>query len=434
MTTPVPFYRLIVGSAHFFTANEAERKKLDADGVMDKGITCTIWSTPSPELVPLFRLVGPGGMWHCYTTSKTDLDAYVAKGYAQEGNAGFVYEKAGTNLLPLYELASPTEDDFVYTCSKIENDLFVSQGYVAKGIACYVAAPIVTPAQIAQVKSNLANLQQFIDYLEPKGNSRISTAYADFNEPQSNAASAVGSLLLGCAVSAMGFALPAGGGAALGFLTGLIKIWERSSGSGPSGGFGPFQAEFTDTCTKSHAKCADAAADVLGNWNLQFEIDGKPYRVSDLANTTFPAEIDITFDPAAAKALKAFDVQLWTAMMRKYCMIISGGNGLGIMVNGSQEKPPLATIAEQYGATPGAMFFTYVWTEQPGGGAAYWLIFPYQLNIRGYNPNNGINKDMYTHIFMDSTPGTVINASALFKRQDVFTTLVIPGSPKWPRT
>jgi hypothetical protein len=88
MPSLTPFYRCLIGSKHFYSANAQECS--NAGGHVESSLGY-ISTQPQTGLAPLYRLYNGGSYDHFYTTSADERDTAATNyGYSYEGIAGYV--------------------------------------------------------------------------------------------------------------------------------------------------------------------------------------------------------------------------------------------------------------------------------------------------------------------------------------------------------
>jgi hypothetical protein len=87
-----PFYQLVKGNDHFYTANPSERNLVLSRGFQDGGVAGYIATSQMPGTVPLYRMVSTRTPLHFYTTSQQEVNSAQSIGYRMEGIAGYVWQ------------------------------------------------------------------------------------------------------------------------------------------------------------------------------------------------------------------------------------------------------------------------------------------------------------------------------------------------------
>lgn len=141
----VPLFRLrrATSDDYFYTTDPGRRDVLQGDGYVYAGICCQVFAREVEATTALFQLRHTPTGRHFYTTSAMERDAAVQQlHYISEGVAGYCYPSDGPQppgSQPLWRLIKPGVHHF-YTTSATERDQYVENGYRIEGIACYVPA------------------------------------------------------------------------------------------------------------------------------------------------------------------------------------------------------------------------------------------------------------------------------------------------------
>jgi Repeat of unknown function (DUF5648) len=134
----IPVYRLVQGTAHFYTTNAGERDYVVANlGFTYEGVAFQAMSAPTAGYSPVYRLRTQTNR-HFFTSSISERTNMVATyGHAYEGVA-FYMPNANTGSVPVYRMLTPNGRHF-YTSSTVERDYAQSLGYVSEGIGFYAS-------------------------------------------------------------------------------------------------------------------------------------------------------------------------------------------------------------------------------------------------------------------------------------------------------
>lgn len=171
-----------------------------------------------------------------------------------------------------------------------------------------------TDADIARVRTNLANMQAFNDYLYDHGNPLIANAYALLSEQNTDKGMAVVVNMMESAFWAMAAVEGAGpvGAFAANTLCGILNAW--TNGAPP-----PDMAQsFADLIQRFEAASVDVDTqlavyhdDPAAYWDQTFTYDGQTCTLGDLASGDFPAETDPEFFTLMDPCLYALDQFIW---------------------------------------------------------------------------------------------------------------------------
>ena len=160
----VPVYRFYNSgtSAHFYTANEAERDLLiaSASAFQYEGAAFMVSPVPQAGLAPVYRFVNTSTGVHLYTISETEraLIQSSLPVYELEGVAYYASQTSGTGLTPLYRFYQQNQKFHFYSALYTERDELISNAcaYRYEGPAYYVFdANAVSDPPAAKVRSTV---------------------------------------------------------------------------------------------------------------------------------------------------------------------------------------------------------------------------------------------------------------------------------------
>jgi hypothetical protein len=285
-----------------------------------------------------------------------------------------------------------------------------------------------TPAQIAQVQSNLQNMQALNDYVYNQGQSRVLNAYLLLSEQDnSDPGLVIGLNILEGAFWAVGSELGPIGNFLASFLSGMVSWWASNTPPSLNSTFASLLLRLQATSLAVDQQLATYYQNVAANWNVQFTYNGQTQTLSNLANITVPAETDPTFETLAAAALFALDQQIWKTVMQANFVITlwEMSSGPDIMP-GSQNDPPVSWDEGFIAANP-AYYNTWTWHNSSGcGDTSGWLINEFNIGTgAGVFHDGSMSNDACAYLFIDSADGVVINPNGLFHRVTVFDGLEI---------
>ena len=288
-----------------------------------------------------------------------------------------------------------------------------------------------TPPQIAQVQSNLKNMQAFNDYVYNQGgNSRILNAYlllsqADDHDP----GLAIGLNVLEGVFKAIGGMFGPAGMFTSNFLSGMLSSWADSANTPPNLNttFASLDIRIQQTSLQIDTQLATYYQNVADNWNVSFTFDGQTVTMADLSTFQFPPETDPDFETMAAAAILGMDRMIWTTVMVANYVVtyyILGGGPL--IFPGRKDVPPV-DWDEQFIAEHPAYYHTWSWHDSQGcGDTTGWLINEYNIGTGANIYVDGSMSDAAcAYLFIDSADGVVINQNGLFARKTVFNNLGI---------
>jgi len=286
-----------------------------------------------------------------------------------------------------------------------------------------------TPAQIAQVQSNLTNMQAFNDYVYNQGgSSRITNAYLlmtiqDNNDLGLN----IGLNLMEGMFWAVGGMLGPIGNFAASFLSGMLSYWADSENTPPS-----LNQTFASLFLRIQAQslAVDTALatyyqDVAGNWGTSFTYNGTTCTMEDLSTFQFPAETDPEFEKMAAASIFALDQYIWSTVMKiNYVVTLWELTSGPTIFPGSEGDPPVSWDEMFIQKNP-AYYNTWSWHNSSGcGDTTGWEINEYNLGTgAGVFTDGSMSNEACAYLFIDSADGVVINENGLYARATVFNNL-----------
>jgi hypothetical protein len=294
----------------------------------------------------------------------------------------------------------------------------------------YILVPMSTPtpAQIAQVQSNLQNMQALNDYVYNQGQSRVLNAYLRLSEQDNDDPGLIiGLNILEGAFWAVGGSLGPVGNFLASFLSGMVAWWATSTPPSLNTTFASLLLRLQASSLQVDQQLATYYQDVAGNWNVSFTFNGQTQTLSNLANIVVPPETNPDFETLAAAALFALDQTVWKTVLQANFVVtlweLSSGN---TPMPGNQNDPPIQWDAGFIAANP-AYYNTWTWHNSSGcGDSTGWLVNEYNIGTgAGVFTDGSMSGDACSYLFQDSAPGVIINAGGLYTRSTVFTGLGI---------
>ena len=296
-----------------------------------------------------------------------------------------------------------------------------------------------TPPQIAQVQSNLKNMQAFNDYVYSQGgNSRILNAYLLLSQKDDHDPGLpIGLNVLEGVFKAIGSMFGPVGMFASNFLSGMLSWWADSANTPPNLNttFASLDIRIQKTSLQIDTQLATYYQNVADNWNVSFTFDGQTVTMADLSTFQFPPETDPDFEAMAAAAILGMDQMIWTTVLvANYVVTHYIWSGAPLIINGSQNDPPVEWVEMFIGKNP-AYYDTWTWHDSQGcGDATGWLINEYNIGTGASEFSDGsMSGSACAYLFIDSADGVVINQNGLFARKTVFnnlgirqTTVIVP--------
>jgi hypothetical protein len=175
-----------------------------------------------------------------------------------------------------------------------------------------------TPEQIAQVQSNLANLQQFNDWIHDDGQDKIANAFDLLTEPDSDPGMEVVLALFRAVVAGIGSVIGPIGTAAGNLLGSLVTDFGVHTPPNLNGTFGSYIERFNATWRALDLVLAEYRSDVVTHWDTGLTIPGTNQEITlgSLCVGNFPPETDPDFIRAGDAAGVALDRNLWLTMLK----------------------------------------------------------------------------------------------------------------------
>jgi len=127
---------------HLYTLDPHE----SVPGYRSEGAACLVFSAPTPDTVPLFRLLSPE-LRHFYTADPAERQALLDQHYVDEGTCGNVMRGSDGALRPLFRSYNPGTGGHLYTLDIAEHDAASkNSGYRGDGISAYLWPDGAQPA------------------------------------------------------------------------------------------------------------------------------------------------------------------------------------------------------------------------------------------------------------------------------------------------
>jgi len=216
--------------------------------------------------------------------------------------------------------------------------------------------PLPNSTTIQQVKSNLARMQIWNDYVYSKG---------------------IGTF----------------GGFACCFMCAEVESWTTSTPPDLNSTFASMLLRFQHSSVAFDGQCATYSADPESYWYKPFSYNGTTMVLGDLASITFPTENDPEFIDMALAALDGLDIAIWRSILNEKCWLTEWLSSYG--------GPTFGMDASN---DPDAWART-LWNI--GFGATKYK-------------SNSIPDAACQYLFIDSTDNHIINPDGLVTRRTVF--------------
>jgi hypothetical protein len=282
----------------------------------------------------------------------------------------------------------------------------------------------MTPQEIQQVQTNLARMQAFNDYIYTSGNSYIINCFAllsqqDCNDPGNLVGMALMEGSIGAIFSCMG---PVGAFSSC-FLCSIISTWADAVPPNLADTFSSMIIRFDKSHVQLDQDIARYAADPQAYWNQTFTWNGITITLGDLATIDFPSETNPDFYTLAALSLKGLDQSTWHETLKIQCKISQLAPYNDCECTVVSKKTNIDQWYASLLAAKPAYFATWTWHSDTGlYDHDEWHVNEFCLNFQtGNSEHLQVIPDGAAHyLFIDSSPGNIINSSGLFTRNWVF--------------
>jgi hypothetical protein len=283
--------------------------------------------------------------------------------------------------------------------------------------------PTATPTSdlVDIVKTNLNNMIDFTNEVHDYCQDRINTVYNFEASPQSGDPGNLVALNILISIFTGGLSdMPAGWfraegelagpvgvgiGMGAGLLAGILSAFTGSN-SQPSlnAEFAKIWDRFSATFEAQLTQLSSYYSDPIGHWQdtLTNPLNNQSMTVGDLANGTFPAKGEKTFQQYVFAAVRHYEISLWYQTFHDNFYMAS------TQTTGWEPSFPAGTFVTNY---PGA----YNQLQSSGNGRLYALT----ANSNG-SVDQGLSSDAANHLFIDDGAGKVLNPGALVYRADVY--------------
>jgi hypothetical protein len=296
-----------------------------------------------------------------------------------------------------------------------------------------------TAENVARLKTNLKNMQTFNDqlytYTIPKcANAFYLLAKTDNSDPGMN----VGINLLCGALIGIGGEFGIIGCVAANYFCGLIAEYTTTKPPSLLEQFTSYISRVQATSSQVDMDIAISDSDPVSNWNTvktgsfatPWGTQSASCSLGQLAAIDFPKETDVLYQQMMDKALFSFDQTTW--------WIVINANFQSNGWNSGWLLPPIIQASDVPKGDEGMnnysnnymVEFPPHWsywiycaqTDKKGRDTSYYVLYDYSLGSPPHKGNDQpISNEAANYLFIDTIPGTVVNAAGLFNRLFVFT-------------
>ena len=295
-----------------------------------------------------------------------------------------------------------------------------------------------TDANIIRLRSNLKNLQHFNDQLymytiTKTANCFLLLTKTDSGDPGMN----IGLNLLCGAMIGVGADFGFIGAVIANYFCGLVSEYAVATPPSLVVSYTSYNTRIQATSLQADTDMAKNDADCVANWNIvrsgtfttPWGSKSASCSLGQLAAVDIPTEIDPLYDQMMTKAIYCFEQTLWWYVMNQNFQVNGWNSGfmLPVIVQASdvpQGDTGMNNFCSNYMiGLPAYWSFWYYSpsTDKKGRDTSSYVIYNYSV---GSEPKNGkdqpIPDDAARYLFIDTIPGTIVNANGLFNRVFVF--------------
>lgn len=294
-----------------------------------------------------------------------------------------------------------------------------------------------TTDNIIRLRKNLINLQHFNDQLYTYSITKTANCFlllsqTDSGDPGMN----TGINLLCGAMIGIGAEFGIIGAVIANYFCGLVSEYSVTKPPGLLTTYTSYNTRIQATSMKADNDIATSNADPVANWNIVYSgsfntpwgIKSASCTLGQLAAIDVPSEIDTLYQQMMTKAVFCFDQMLWWAVILRYQVNgLNTGYMLPAIVQASdvpQGDTGMNNYCNNYMISLPAHWTYWIYshtTDKKGRDTSTYEILDYSL---GSSPINGkdqpIPDNAARYLFIDTIPGTIVNANGLFNRYFIF--------------
>lgn len=282
--------------------------------------------------------------------------------------------------------------------------------------------PLPNSTTIQQVKSNLARMQIWNDYVYSKGNCLIGNCFllmtsTDSSDPGLK----VGMALLEGAFGVVG-SFGTFGGFACCFMCAEVESWTTSTPPDLNSTFASMLLRFQHSSVAFDGQCATYSADPESYWYKPFSYNGTTMVLGDLASITFPTENDTEFIDMALAALDGLDIAIWRSILNEKCWLTEWLSSYGGPTFGMDASNDPDAWARSFIGDYPAYYVTWAYVPKKGMfSPASWEMYEWNIGFGATKyKSNSIPDAACQYLFIDSTDNHIINPDGLVTRRTVF--------------
>lgn len=287
---------------------------------------------------------------------------------------------------------------------------------------------VPTLADLQNAAANLTRMRAWITELYPLSIEYENAVFLllDSTKQNENWANFIGNIFIDIAVGIAGAVAVASGGSlampAFACLAAFLKDWGLGKETPPNlaGTFAEFEIGHNKMQFEIEQKLGSLVdptnnySNLLTQWANVIEFNGKSYTLKDLANSKFPGLGD-EYNLLQAEANTYFKKSLWNLVIMKCCTYYENYH---LFNETPHDKPGTfySFIQNTFYPQNKGVYVRAKWQGEEWDGDDDWTYVYYNLGIGGYPfPDKAA-----AVLFMDDTPGHIINPDGLFNRSYVF--------------
>lgn len=295
-----------------------------------------------------------------------------------------------------------------------------------------------TEESIRRLRTNLANLEHFNDQLYTYTITKTANCFllftkTDNGDPGMN----IGINLLCGAIYGLGGEFGFIGAVVANYFCGLVSAYSVTTPPSLLSSYTSYTTRIQATSIQADRDMENSSTDPASNWSTPYSgsfttpwgIKTASCTLGQLAAVDIPAESDPTYGDMMTKAIFAFDQMLWWSVMNQNYQVNGWNSGFMLPVIVQASDVPLGdtgmnNYCNNYETTlpPHWTYWIYSHsTDKKGRDTSTYMILDYSV---GSEPHNGRDQPIpdaaALYLFIDTIPGTIVNANGLFNRYFVF--------------
>ena len=296
-----------------------------------------------------------------------------------------------------------------------------------------------TDENIRRLRTNLANLEHFNDQLYTYTITKTANCFllftkTDNGDPGMN----IGINLLCGAMIGIGAEYGFMGAVIANYFCGLVSGYSVTPPPSLIASYTSYITRIQATSIQADRDMEESSTDPASNWtkvysgsfNTPWGTKSASCTLGQLAAVDIPPETDPTYGAMMAKAIFAFDQMLWWSVINQNYQVNGWNTGfmLPVIVQASdvpQGDTGMNNWCNNYmiGLPPHWSYWLYSHsTDKKGHDTSSYMILDYSVGSEPTNrgQDQPIPNAAAQYLFIDTIPGTIVNANGLFNRVFVF--------------